>query len=263
MNNEIELENGYIDDNFAINIQNKKIQNLELYKLVEELNKLLYDIEKNFIGKNSSERELYIFTSFSQIHISCQSFIILIERELYSDAQIILRAIYEKILNLKMVILEEDYIKRILKDSLIQGHSILKKIKENRLYELINEKIVDIRIEEYKNKIEEMANIKGTMNMSDIADKVGMKQKYVSYKLLSEYTHNDLTVMMQNLKFEKEGVIINGAQAYGEFSDEILKFVECVEYAIRAISEYFNNKEYIERLEKIQYKYEYLWKKYN
>ena len=43
-------------------------------------------------------------------------------------------------------------------------------------------------------------------------------------------------------------------------SDEILRFIECSEYAIRAISQYLKKFEYINQMEDIQLRYEYIWK---
>lgn len=260
MKETIELNNGFLDDNLNFEVNRIRKENLEAYQLVEELNKLLYEIEQSFIKENASKDELYVYTTFNQIHISCQTYIILIERGLYGDSQIILRAIYEKIFNLKMVMLDGGYLKRILKDSLNQSCSTLKKMKSDKIFELLEEDIVDNRINEFEKVINNMSEIKETMNLSDIADKVGMRRQYIYYKLLCEYAHNDLAVLMQNLKFEEEGVIIKGGQTYGEILDEILKFVECVEYTIRAISDYLNVNSFVKKLENLQLKYEYLWK---
>lgn len=257
---EIELENGFLDYNLNIEVNRKRQENKDVYKLAEEFNVLMYEIEKNFKKDNATNRDLYVFTVFNQIHVSSQTYIILIERGLYTDAQIILRSIYEKLLNLKIVIEDENYLNRILKDTLCQSFSTLKKIKENEIFELIPEKIVDKRIDEYKNAIEKMNTIKLPMNLCDVADKVNMKRQYIYYKLLSEYSHNDLGALMKHLIFKDDGVIINGGQMDDKISNEILKFIECAEYAIRAISEYLKIFDYINNMQEIQLKYEYIWK---
>lgn len=256
----IELKNGFLDDDLNIEVDRKRKENEDAYKVVEEFNLLMYEIEKKFKKDNATNRDLYVFTVFEQIHIPSQTYIILIERGLYSDAQIILRSIYEKILNLKIVIADENYLNRILKDTLCQGFSTLKKIKENQIFELIPESIVKMRMEEYKNAIEKMNTIKLPMNLSDVADKVDMKRQYIYYKLLSEYSHNDLVILMQQLIFKEDGIIINGSQMNLKISDEILRFIECLEYSIRAISQYLKTFEYINKMEYIQLKYEYIWK---
>lgn len=257
---EIELKNGFLDYDLNVEVNRRRQESKDAYKVAEEFNLLMYEIEKNFKKEEATNRDLYVFTVFNQIHISSQTYILLIERGLYCDAQIILRAIYEKILNLKIVIEDEEYLNRILKDTLCQSFSTLKKIKENQIFELIPENVVDKRMDEYKNAIEKMDSIKLPMNLSDVADKVDMKRQYIYYKLLNEYTHNDLGALMQQLIFKEEGIIINGNQIEQKMSDEILRFIECSEYVIRAISQYMKNFEHINKMENIQLRYEYLWK---
>lgn len=257
---EIRCENDFLSYDLNLEVNRKRKENADAYKLAEEFNLLMYEIEKNLKKENATNRDLYIFTVFEQIHISSQTYVILVERGLYSDAQIILRSIYEKILNLKIVIVDEEYLSRILKDTLCESLSTFKKIKKDEIFELIPENIVDEKIDEYEHAIKKMDKIKLPMNFSDVADKVNMKRQYIYYKLLSKYTHNDLGVLTQQLIFEEDGIIINGNQIEQNISNEILRFIECSEYTIRAVSQYLKKNEYVEKMEEIQLRYEYIWK---
>ena len=113
MKEEIELKNGFLDYDLNIEVNRKREKNKDAYRVAEEFNLLMYEIERKLKKDNATNRDLYVFTVFNQIHISSQTYIILIERGLYADEQIILRSIYEKILNLKIVIVDENYLNRI------------------------------------------------------------------------------------------------------------------------------------------------------
>lgn len=258
------LKNGFLDEKLELSVKDLRSSYANEYQMIKELNELMYEIEKEFIGKESSTRDIYVYTIFSQIHNSCQTYILLIERGLYADSQIILRSIYEKIFKLMIVIKDESYLKRFLKDSLNQSMSILKRIDDKKIFELIPKDIVNNRIKEFSDALYRMNDVKFSPDLGQISEKINMDKQYIYYKLLSEYTHNDLVVLMEQLIFEDEGVVINGSQIYeGEISEEILRYTECIEYTIKDLSEYLGKTIYYKKLQYIQVKYEYLWKKDN
>ena len=45
--------------------------------------------------------------------------------------------------------------------------------------------------------------------------------------------------------------------------EEILRYTECIEYAVKAICNYLKNPNYYRKLQDIQIKYEYLWNENN
>lgn len=262
MNLEEILKNGFLDEKLELSVKDLRLAHKDAYHMARELNELMYEIEKEFIGKKSTSRDLYIYTVFSQIHNSCQTYILLVERGLYADSQIILRSIYEKIFKLMIVIEDAEYLKRFLKDSLKKGMSTLNKIKSKKLFKLISEDIVDSKIKEFNDALNRMNDVKLPSDLGKISEIIKMDLQYIYYKLLSEYTHNDLVVSMKHLIFEDEGVIINGSQIYeGKIPEEILRYTECVEYAVKALSNYLNKPNYYNKLQNIQEKYDYLWNK--
>lgn len=262
MSQEEILKNGFLDEKLELSVKDLRFAHKDAYHMASELNELMYEIEQEFIGKESTSIELYIYTVFSQIHNSCQTYILLVERGLYADSQIILRSIYEKIFKLMIVIEDEGYLKRFLKDSLKQGISTLNRIKSKKLFKLISEDIVDSRIKEFTDALNQMNEVKLPSDLGKISEMIKMDMQYIYYKLLSEYTHNDLVVSMKHLIFEDEGVIINGSQIYeGKIPEEILRYTECVEYAVKALSNYLNKPNYYNKLQNIQEKYDYLWNK--
>lgn len=262
MQTEQKLKNGFLDECLNLDVHTLRENNKDAYSLVNELNDLMYKIENEFVNKNCDNRGVYIVTVFNQIHISCQTYIILVERGLYCDSQVVLRAIYEKIFNLIKVIKDEKYINRLLKKSINENLSALKSIEKYRAYEIINEKTTKEQLEEYEKLYDAMNDIKNPHDNAKLAEELGLERQYIYYKLLSKYTHAELTILMQQLIFKEKGIIVNGSQVYkGKIPDEILRFVECVELIVKAMDGYLGKISYFKELQKIELKYEYIWKK--
>lgn len=254
------LENGFLDEKLNLSVKEIRMKNEDAYSLAYELNNLLYEIEKKFVDKTANNRDIYIYTIFNQIHISCQTYLLLVERGLYADSQVILRSIYDKIFNMIMVVKDETYLHRLLKKALNENLNISQRIKDKGLFDIVSQNNLDLLILQYEEKLAEMKKIKGPYDNASLTEKVGMQRHYIYYKLLSKYTHSELTILLNQLIFKEEGIIINGGQVYiGKIPEEILRYVECVELIVKAIDEYLKINNFKKILE-IELKYEYIWK---
>lgn len=245
MKEQVKFENGFLDNKIQNLVDNRRNFFKDEYSILERYNKLCYKLEQNFEMQNVLKTEIILFTIFSQIHKSFQSFIILIERGLYDDSQIILRSIYDKIFDLLLLLnnpknyifLDHDYIDKTIKK--------LKYIKKYHLYEYMKEDIVDERLTYYNNVIKKQKNgkILSKLDNSSICNKNRANELYLHYKILSEYTHNSVFVVENNIIKNGDEVIINQNFNFGNFLDETVKVIGCIDYVINKLCDYLCLKE--------------------
>ena len=98
------LRNGFIGDDIQIEVLRIKNDFKELYNLIKKYNSILYDISEKFENKNITNADAYLFVTFTQLHKSFQSFVILLEYGLYDDSQILLRSFYDKMISFLYII---------------------------------------------------------------------------------------------------------------------------------------------------------------
>lgn len=109
------LKNGLLDKNIEIIVDNIRDKYSKQYNLVFSINDLfLKIIDENIFNTFSSDREIYIYTTLFEIHSSFQSIILLLERGLLNNAEIILRSIYEKKFKLFAIIKDKNNYTKIV-----------------------------------------------------------------------------------------------------------------------------------------------------
>lgn len=111
------LKNGLLDNNIDVIINKKRKEFDKLYQIIFELNDLfLQIINNNIINSFSYDKDIYIYTTLFEIHSSFQSIIILLERGLENNAEILLRSLFEKKFKLFAVIKNDINYKLIIKE---------------------------------------------------------------------------------------------------------------------------------------------------
>lgn len=217
---------------------------------INELIKIAEELENDFKGRKSQEYELYIFTTYCQIIKSIKAFMLLIDKNYFDDAQIIMRSIYEKFLNMKMVINSNNYFFALVKNEYEKDLKLYDRLKnKDNFYDISVKKLNDLTNETTKNlELIKNKNLPPKLNTADLAGKIGMSEFYVRFQILSRYTHNQLGVVFSNITFKKEGVIIN---TYKDFPiiEEIAIAFECAIIAIKSISDYLKNDKYLLKLD--------------
>ena len=245
MKEKVKFENGFLDNKIQNLVDNRRNFFKDEYSILERYNKLCYKLEQNFEMQNVLKTEIILFTIFSQIHKSFQSFIILIERGLYDDSQIILRSIYDKIFDIlfllndtkNYIFFEQDYIDKTIKK--------LNFVKDNSLYEYMEKNIVEERLSYYNSKIKQRddGKILSKLDNSTICKKNGINELYLHYKILSEYTHNSITVIENHIIKSENEIIINHNFDFGNFLDEIVKVIGSMNYVVNKLCDYLHLKE--------------------
>jgi len=101
------LDQGFLDDKIEplVNATIKKYSNI--FQLVFKINEFCYRCVSSITKNKISEDKLYVSTMLGEIHNSYQSSILLIQRGLANDAQILMRSIFEKAFKLVAVSKDE------------------------------------------------------------------------------------------------------------------------------------------------------------
>lgn len=245
---------GFLNDEIQIVVDNKKEENKDIYQLIYKYNSLCYKLEKTFEKDNSNNVELYLFTTFSEIHTSFQSYIILLERGLYEDAQIILRSIYDKIFNILYVFDDFKNFELLFQKQVYLNIKLCEYIEENKLYDyMTKEKIVKNKEKYIKlRKLNEKGKQIQPLDNKKICEKLNLEELYVHYKLLSDYTHNGFSVVESRIIQKEDGIIIDQNFKFGKLLDEVAKVIGILDYVIRKICEYLKLEDLCKKFEEIE-----------
>lgn len=246
------LKNGFIDSYINEVANNIRRKNKDYYDTIYKYNQLGYKIRKAFIGE-SNIIELYIYSTFNQIHNSFQSYVLLLERGAYDDAHIIFRSMYDKFIDLVFVISDNENYKYIFQNFIKKNLAMLNDIKQNKFFDLIDEKTIKNKISELKKEIllnDDKTEVK-KISTQEKAKKSNLLKEYVYYRYLSEYTHNGLRTIYENLISTKDGVILDSGFKFDNFTEQIILAVGCYRDAISTICDYLKRNSLIEELKKI------------
>ena len=245
------LKNGFLDNELNLEVSKIRNENDNLYSSIEKINFLLYEIEKNFEKDNCINVELYVFTTFSQIHTSFQSYILLLERGLYDDSQIVLRSIYDKVFTILYVLDNKERISEIDQDDVNKQISLCNYILDNELFEYMPKERLRKEIKELEKSrmIKENGKYIRIPDNRTISEILDLKELYLHYKLLSQYTHNSIYVVEEKIIKTKKGVLINQNIKHGDFKDEIAKIIFPLKYIIDPICDYLGLKKLKEDFE--------------
>lgn len=227
-------------------------ENKDYFDVIYKYNQLGYKIRKAFIGE-SNIIELYIYSTFNQIHNSFQSYVLLLERGAYDDAHIIFRSMYDKLIDLVFVMSDNENYKYIFQDFVKKNLAMLNDIKQNNFFDLIDEKNLNNKILEFKKEIlfnDDKTEVK-KLSTQQKAQKINLLKEYVYYRYLSEYTHNGLRTIYENLISTKDGVILDSGFKINNFTEQIILAIGCYRDAISIICDYLKQNSLIEELKKI------------
>lgn len=223
-----------------------------LYEFIYKYNQLAYKIWDSFV-MDSSQEILYLCTTYNQMHNSFQSFILLLERGVYDDAHIIFRSMYDKFINFMFVIKDIKNYRFIEQDFIQNSLKLLNGIRKKKLFRLIDKNTLDNEITKFRKSIlhDENGRYIPTLSMKEKADKCGMQEEYIHYRLLSEYTHNNLKSVYENITIKDDGVILESGIKFDNFIDEIILSLECFKNVMHAICDYLKKYELKKELENL------------
>ena len=256
---EIKLEDLFLDEKVQIKVSQVRTEHKELFDLIKKFNHLFVRIVESFINQKVPNRINYIYTMFSQMHYSYQAYILLLERGLYDDSQIILRSLCDKAIKILYVLnkkenyylLGQDIInKKIKKLSNLDGTEMIKIIGEDR----INKEIEELKKYQKDPKV-------SLPTIKQICDQIDMKDLYIQYSILSDYTHENLNVLMENNVVLDEGIIIGKGFRYEDFYNDVSMSISFFEIVLSKMNSLLDLEEYVVDFEKIKRKLDLLCKK--
>lgn len=246
------LLNGFLDDDLKLEVSRMRKEYDDLYKIIEKMNKLFYSIEENYEKTKPTDVDVYVRTTFSQIHMSSQSYIILLERGLYDDSQVILRSMYDKVIKCLYAI-NNNSIEVITQESIKRKISLFNFIDKNEMYDYISKE----KLYKYKRKMEKEQKkdergrpIKISKLIETISD-LGIKEAYIHYSLLSEYVHNSIGVVGNKVIEDGIDILINQNIDHGNFKNEILKMYLCMQYVVGSICNYLKLEDSKQEFDKL------------
>lgn len=252
MTEKVVFNDGFLDKKIQIIVEKTRNNNKNVYDLIDKYNSLCYSLEKGFEKEKANVIDLYLCTCFTEIHTSFQSYIILLERGLYIDSQIILRSIYDKVFNSLFIIQDSNNFNVLFKKNINENIKMCNYIKEKGLYTYMNEELLNNRLKAQK-ELEETINIsKSYVSAKYICENMGLEELYIHYMLLSDYTHNGFNVIESKIQKDGNGVIINQNFEFGNFLDEIAKVIGCMSYVIKNLCEYLKNEKMLKQFESIE-----------
>ena len=252
---QVELKNGSLDINMNLVIDNYKKENKILFDFMMKVDTFLYNFERELKKTNPKDIDAYIIASFVQIHSSYQSIIILLERGLYDDSQILLRSLFEKIIKCLFVIYDDKnfiYLKQETNKSKI---SLFEYVIKNK--ELFDNSFVDSCKNASKSlKNNMMRNKRGKAlkkaSIKDMCEIIEKKEVYFIYKYLCGYSHNDLFVVANKIIFNKNIVTINHSLEYSDnLNNDISIIINSLGYIIIPLCNYIANDKMKKEFERI------------
>ncbi len=232
-----ELKNGFLDKDILFEMGKIQNEHKELYNVLKEINHLFYRIEKNYEIVNPTDVDLYVRTVFSQLHISFQTYIILLEIGLYDDSQVILRSMYDKISKCIYAIGNND-VKGLENQSIEKTLLLYEYIYDTKLYEYLPKDNLQIYTDLLKNKKKENGENNRVPRIATIFKNSSIPEAYIHYSLLSSYVHNAISVVSSKIIEDDLGITINQNIDHGDFKNEIGKMVICMQYVVDPVCKF-------------------------
>lgn len=231
------LIDGFLDDKMQKNIKKIKNRYKDEFNLLYKFNRLMYKIMDNYNDIEANESDNYILTGFVEINKLYQSAIIMLEYGLKNSFESLMRNILELSIQMLYVFLDEKNVYELEKNTYKNALSKLKYIRENKLYNIIPEDLIDIayiKIESGKVKLEEK-DIKCAPPIETMCNKVEMKEEYVYYRFLSNYVHQDFGIINEANIFTKDGVNINADVKHIEMKNCTFRIISSFQKVLEKI----------------------------
>ncbi|MBR3153039.1 MAG: hypothetical protein IKF52_05540 [Clostridia bacterium] len=235
-----ELEDGYLDLKINKYIGNFRKQYENEYLCIKKINNYLYKIQNEIEKKGVSQQNVFIMASLTEIQkIFCSS-ILLFERGLPESANILIRSILELSFKIIEVIRNEDFVEDLLLVNLYEELAIINKIEESKLFDIVPQQETIRLKQKYKKEIN--GRIKPNAKPYYLAKRNNLNKEYILYKLQCEHSHQSIKIIGDIIEITDEGVIINGDLRLDEFKSSIAWILSIIAIAVEVIlKEYINN----------------------
>lgn len=198
--------------------------NEELYKLNKELVDLVGDLfEQGFSHyKNWSDAQWYLMFAFIKSYRTINSVLILCERSNGQDAFVLVRTLFELMVNTQYVFQEDtDEKLRLFNeyDWVLRDRMLTNALNNEQTAKLLESRVKGINLEEIKNRAvnylktykkgEKKYGSWTKKSIAELANETGLKDLYKSlYELGSQFVHSNSRAMNEYIKRTDSGEII-------------------------------------------------------
>ena len=242
----MDFEYDFLDSKayIAVNdLRKKHKKHFELiYKIVELINLIRTD---NMCVKFNDDREKYIIATFYECYSTFSSEILLLERGLVTDFNILFRSFYEKKFKLFSVIKNKRNYKKILDEAVFYptslAYSILK--NENKTFDMYQDLVK-------KDNYDFNILNKKQMSVESWARNAGLISEYdKQYTLLSEQTHYGVGSIVNKFKNIEDGKILYLIFSYSDLEENII--LACYEmfFCILKFLDFFKCNSYLKHID--------------
>ena len=233
------LENGFLDEKMKQKINVVKCKFKNEIELLYSFNRLTYKVIDHYKDIEASEDNLYILPAFVEISKLYQSAIIMLEYGFTNSFESIVRNMLELSFQVIYVFDNKENVKNLEKYTYSETMKKLEYIKDNELYSVIPKEVVDKRYSELESLKEEIKKkgAKNPPNTKDMCDNLGLKKEYSYFQLLSDYTHNDYSVIFGLNIFTEKGVYVNANGNYTNFRDNSLRLLSSLDLTLEKMIE--------------------------
>jgi hypothetical protein len=212
------LHNEFLDLKINDFIQGFRESHKDEYKVIFDLLQLMGSVKDEFIGKDATQRDIFLLSSIIELNRLFQTAVVLFERGLPTSANIIIRTILELSLNIVETIKNEDYIEEIIFSEIKEIRATVNIAKEfNRLDLIPPEKIQEIQ-ETYD--LLAKSNSKKKRSVKDLAQKNGFEVEYLLYKTYCGDTHISASALAKNFNISSLGIDFNAGIRLDDFKYE-------------------------------------------
>ena len=189
------IQNGFLDKQYRNVINANKTEHKELFDFLYNYNSLMHKILYNFNGMPNTKETFYIVPAFAEILKLYQACVIMLEYGMPELCESILRSIYD--LKFQMLyVLEDTYnFQRLFKKTFIKEIDKLNYIEKNSLYNYVSKDVVDKSREVFEQTIQGLEKIKCAPDTKKMCEDLGLKDEYLFYSLLCNYTHQSCDVI--------------------------------------------------------------------
>ncbi len=199
------LKDGYLDLKINSCIEGFRNRYKEEYNCLKEIDSFFYKIQDELIKRGVNQQNTFIMASLVQLQKLYDSSILLFERGLVEAGNTLIRPILELSFKIIEVIKNEDFVEDLLLEEQYENLKLMDDIEEHKLFELFPENQLKEHKEIIENRINDRKRPKTKVNY--LADKNGLYQEYILYRLQCEYVHQSTGVIGRIIKMTSDGKI--------------------------------------------------------
>ena len=226
----MELQYDLLDNNAYLMINDIRKKYVEEYKLVFLIAKLMDKIMSDEDCKRfNKDREKYIICTIYDCYMTYSAEILLLERGLVSDYNVLLRTFYEKKFKLFAVVKNKRNYNKLVDEYEYYSTSFAKQIKDNQnnMFDDLVDKIDydEYDFDNYENK---------KMSTESWANNGSLKKEYErQYSVLSQDTHYGIGSLSKKLKTDPNDKVLYLTYSYENFTSDLviasMEMVICID----------------------------------